>query len=244
MNVGVYQGAAALDSLQRWQEIISQNIAASSVPGYKKTELSFEGVNYGTIQDREGAKYHTQAAVMPMGTAKTAFTNGVLSQTGVPTDFAIEGKGFFAVNDAEGNTIYTRDGEFSVNSAGQMVNKNGYTVQGSGGAINLSTSGGDLTVDSTGQIFQSNQMIGKLKVVDFADTNSLVKVSGGFQAPAGGATEVATPSVAQGMLEGSNVNGIDEMVKLIQVARAQELNQKSIQAYDDRLSRVIQTFSR
>ena len=244
MNVGLYEGATALGALQRWQAVISQNIASASVPGFKGSETSFQGVDYGTIQDKTGVRSSTQAAIMPNDSTQTSFQPGSVEHTGNPTDFAISGKGFFAVQDTSGQTLYTRNGQFSQDATNQLVTSTGAVVQGVGGPVQLLPNGQDVNVDSGGQIYQGNQLIGRLKVVEFADTSKLSKASGGFVANGAEGTSVATPGIQQGYLEGSNVSTVGEMVKLIQVERAQEANQKSIQAYDDRMGKVISTFTR
>jgi len=242
MNIGVYQGASALESLERWQNLISQNIASSSIPGYKKTDMSFEGVAFGQLQSGRGAA--AQSAIMPVDDTKVSFETGYMSQTGNPTDFAIEGDGFFEVKDSVGNSLYTRDGEFHINTQNQLTTKNGSLVQGVGGAISLIPGGGDIAVDNGGQIYQGTQLVGRLKVVAFDDNSKLEKVNGGFLSGSASPKSAANSKIAQGYLEGSNVSAVDEMVNLIRVSRAQEANQKTITAYDERLGRVIQTFTR
>lgn len=231
-------------ALERWQDVLSQNIAAATVPGYKKSELSITGVEFGAIQDKANSKAGSSPAVMPIGSQQVSFLQGDMKRTNNPTDFAVGGKGFFAVREADGALRYTRNGEFMVNSQNQLVTGSGEPVQGGGGAITLLPGGQELSVDPSGKIYQGNQLIGNLSVFDFADPSKLTKVSGGFRADAGSQPiNVAHPNIAQGYLEGSNVSAIDEMVKLIQVTRAQEANQKVITSHDQRLARVIQTFN-
>jgi flagellar basal body rod protein FlgG len=244
MNVGIYQGASAIDSLERWQAVISQNIASASVPGYKKTELSIQGLDYGTIQDRANGRGSSQPAVMPADKLSVSFANGEMKRTGNPTDVAIGGKGFFELQQDDGSSLYTRSGEFSINTKGQLTSSTGQIVQGSGGPITLQPNGESVSIDATGQVFQGTQLAGKLKIVEFADNSKLQKVSGGFMAGSGESpTPVTNPNTLQGYLEGSNVSAIDEMVRLIEVSHAQEANQKVISSYDSRLGRVIQTFT-
>lgn len=244
MDVGIYQGAMALSTLERWQDVLSQNIAAATVNGYKKSEVNVQGMAFGAIQDSANSKAASAAAIMPMSGEKVSFLPGEMKRTGNPTDFAIGGNGFFAVRQSDGALRYTRNGEFSVNAQNQLVTASGEPVQGAGGPISLLPGGQEMSVDASGKIYQNNQLVGTLAVYDFADPSKLSKVSGGFKAEAGTqATQVSFPNIAQGHVEGSNVSAIDEMVKLIQVTRAQEANQKIITAHDQRLSRVIQTFN-
>lgn len=243
MDVGIYQGATAMSALERWQDVLSQNIAAATVPGFKKTEVSINGIDFGVLQDKANSSAR-QAAVMPSGVQKVSFLTGDMRRTDNPTDFSIGGNGFFSVREGDGTVRYTRNGEFTINSQNQLVTGTGEPVIGTGGPITVLPTGESLSVDPSGKIYQGNQLVGALSVVDFADNTKLVKVSGGFHAGEGAqATPVAYPNISQGYLEGSNVSAIDEMVKLIQVSRAQEANQKVIAAHDNRLARVIQTFN-
>src|ERR1039458_5284838 len=138
VNVSLYQAGAALNANSRWQEIISENLASSSVPGYKKQQLSMEAVQAGLMPvGGFSAGNSPQMFVMPKATASTNFTGGEMKATGLPTDVAIEGKAFFEVQLPGGTTGYTRDGEFQVNSQGGLTTKEGYPVMGSGGPITL-----------------------------------------------------------------------------------------------------------
>jgi flagellar basal body rod protein FlgG len=241
MNVGLYQGAAAIDTLDKWQEVVSQNIAASSVPGFKASEMSVTGLNYGSIQDGISS---AQPAVMPTSTTQTSFLPGSMSRTGNPTDVAVD-KGFFVVQEANGQTRYTRNGQFNVSPNNQLITATGDAVQGVGGAIQLLPNGQPVTINSTGQVYQGHQAIGKLKVVNFDDTSMLTKVSGGFYASDKAEPKLATSSVvSQGYLEDSNVSPVNQMVELIQMSKSQEANQKMIATYNDRLGKAIQTFTR
>lgn len=245
MNVGIYQGASAISALEQWQTAISQNIASAAVPGFKETQFSLEGLDFGKIEERAGGRGSSQSAVMPTEKSNISFAAGSFQRTGNPTDVAIGGDGFFVVQDASGRLRYTRNGGFSSDANNQLVTASGETVQGVGGTISLLPGGGDVAISSDGQIRQNGQLVGKLKVVDFDDKSALTKVSGGFVCVNDGkAKTIDNPNISQGCLEGSNVSTINQMVELIQVTRAQENNLKAIQAFDSRLQKTIQTFTR
>lgn len=244
MNVGIYQGAAAIGAMERWQAAISQNIAAATVPGYKGSDIAISGESFGQIQARIDGKGGSTTASVPVDRNNVSFLPGQMTRTGNPTDVALSGKGFFVVQEADGRLRYTRNGEFGVNTQNQLVSSDGNLVQGTGGTISLLPSGGEISISDSGQIYQGNTPVGKLRVVDFADTGGLTKVSGGFYAAGASVpNNVESSSMTQGYLEGSNVSAIDEMVKLIQATRAQEANQKVITSYDKRLGSAIQTFT-
>ena len=113
----------------RWQDIIAENLAGSSVPGYRQQQLSIEAVKTGLLPATSGAtKNSPQFFVIPKTSTSTSFKTGDIQFTGNKTDVAIEGQGFFKVQLPNGNIALTRDGEFAVNSSGKLVTKEGYTV--------------------------------------------------------------------------------------------------------------------
>ena len=114
MNVSLYQAASALNANERWQEVITENLAASSIPGYKKQDLSFSAVQSGVMQ--KTASGSAPAFSLPRITSATNFQPGELEPTGGKTDVALDGSGFFVVQTPNGTSAYTRDGEFQTNA--------------------------------------------------------------------------------------------------------------------------------
>lgn len=225
----------------QWQEAISENLAAASIPGFKKQDLSFEAVQSGMMSQ---ANPDPQVQfVMPHFSASTNFTPGSLRPTGVSTDVAIEGKGFFSVQMPDGATGYTRDGEFHLNSSGQLTNKQGYPILGDSGPIQIDPNlGGSITISNTGEISQGAEIRGKLKVVDFSQPEKLTAASGGiFMTNNNTAqpSDVPAVSLRQGFLEGSNTTPTTEMASLINVMRGFESNQRLMQIHSDRMSKAI-----
>ena len=121
MNVSLYQAAAAMNANARWQEVISENLASASIPGFKKQDMSFDAVQSGIMSQAvpDGRVQYS----MPRASTATNFSQGQLRETGVQTDVAIDGKGFFEIQMPSGASAYTRYGEFHVNSSGQLVTK-------------------------------------------------------------------------------------------------------------------------
>src|SRR6266536_6031406 len=130
MNVSLYQAAAAMNANSRWQEVIAENLAGSSIPGSRKQDVSFSAVSAGMAPGLAGL--HGGGFVMPMSTATVNFQQGTLRPTTLPTDLAIEGPGFFEVQLPNGSHGFTRDGELQLNAQGQLVTKQGYLVLGDG----------------------------------------------------------------------------------------------------------------
>jgi len=244
MNISLYQAAAALNANSRWQDAIAENLASSSIPGYKRQDYSFSAVQAGLMQgvaaSGAGSAPHFS---LPEGRGRINFAPGQLKPTGVDTDLAIEGPGFFEVQLPNGDTAYTRDGEFQLNAQGQLVTKQGYAVIGDSGTIQLDrNSRGSLNISSEGQISQGNQVRGKLKVVTFGDPQLLAHVGGGYFQPRDQAvqpTDLPEATVKQRFLEAANTSPVTEMVNLLAAMRYYETNQRLVQLNDERMSTAI-----
>ena len=240
MNVGLYQAAAALNATSRWQESIAQNLASSSIPGFKKQELSFGAVAGGLMP--ASAQALTPVS-LPRAVAATNFSPGELRFTGSKNDVALEGTGFFAVQMPDGATAYTRDGEFQVNASGQLVSKQGYPVLGESGPIQLDTANpAPLAVSATGEVSQGADVKGTLKVVSFNNPQLLTPISSGYFVARNPALSPAPATEArfhQGYVEAANTSPTTEMANLITSMRMYEANQRVIQANDDRMGRAI-----
>lgn len=225
----------------RWQEVISQNLASASIPGFKKQDLSFDAVQAG-MMSQANPDPNVQFT-LPRATGVTNFSQGEIRKTDVSTDVAIEGKGFFQVQLPNGTTAFTRDGEFHLNSSGQLTTKQGFPVIGDAGPIQLDTNlGGTLSISDTGEISQGEEVRGKLKIVDFPQPNLLTQISGGYfttNDPNVQPAEALQASLRQGYLEGANVSTVTEMASLIGVMRGFEANQRMMQIHNDRMGRAI-----
>ena len=233
MNVSLCQAAAALNANARLQEIISDNLASGSVPGFKKQEISFSAVAAAT----------TPQVLMPSARTSTDFQQGQIRPTGVPTDVAIEGNAFFEVQGPGGATLYTRDGEFKIDSTGQLVTKQGYAVLSDGGAIQFDMNKPEpITISADGTVSQGSELKGQLKLTSFENPRLLTPVGSNYFSatdPNAISSTATNASVRQGFLEGSNSSPVVEMAQLISAMRQYEANQRVIQAQDDRMGRAI-----
>jgi len=180
-----------------------------------------------------------------------AFTQGNLTQTGNVYDIAIKGQGFFQVQMADGTTAYTRDGAFQVSADGQLVTNNGDPVQP---AITIPATAQSVTVagDGTVSVALPGQaqavVVGQLELANFVNPAGLAPRGQNLfvETAASGTANVGAPgtdglgAVQQGMIEGSNVNVVEELVTMIATQRAYELNSKAIQTSDQMLQRLSQ----
>jgi flagellar basal body rod protein FlgG len=242
MITGIYQGAAAMNALERWQTAITGNLASGSVAGYKKDETSFSSALAGSTRLQPGDLSAEFQQYAPKATTRISDGQGAIRQTGKDTDLAIQGSGFFQVRTPEGQA-YSRNGEFHVDSTGKLVNGQGLDVQSDAGPIQLDPKLGPVTINRTGQVSQGTTVLGKLLVMDLSKSGELQRSGSGLYVPADGSTppRVENPEVMQGYIEESNVVPLQEMVNLIAVSRAYEVSQKLITSIDRTTGAAIET---
>jgi flagellar basal body rod protein FlgG len=229
---------------EKWQEAISQNISEGTLPGFKKTEVSFaslDGSNSTADSDSVGSE--VMRGSMPSATPSISFAQGQLSHTGNDLDFAIQGNGFFQVQQPNGQMAYTRDGEFHLSTDKTLVTSSGLPVQGDSGPITFKSGSGPIAINSEGTITQADQPIGKLAAYDFSDPSTLRRVGDGLFATGDSGAAPAKmehAKILNSYLEGSNVTPMNEMVSLVSVSRAYEASQKVVQTADDNQDKAIQ----
>lgn len=241
MLEGVYTNAASIAALERWQETISQNLASSKVAGFKKAQFAIES------DDRLKTEYEPEAVMnarhnghVPTRTTQINFAPGEIQQTGKETDFAVEGDGFFRVEDEQGNFLYTRDGEFHFNTDGTLVTKDGLVVLADAGPVTIEPDQGPFAVSRDGTITQGDNQLGQFPLYEFEDPTVLSRVEGGyFEGPEDAAELVEDVGIVQGAIEGSNVAPMAELVSLIMVTRAYEAAQRAMRSHDDIISKAI-----
>ena len=244
MNIGLYQGASSLAALERWQEMVSRNIGAASVPGFKKSEMSFEAVLGGLQRTGTNGSFGKDINdSMPRQSTQISMIQGELHSTGNELDFAIQGTGFFQIQKPDGQTGYTRDGQFRLSPERTIVTSQGYPVMGDGGPITLRPGGGRVSINEEGTIVQGDTQVGKLAVYDFADPSKLQRLGDGLLGPTDPgvqATTVERPLILGGSLESSNVSPLREMISLVTISRAYEANQRLILASNETSEKAIQ----
>ncbi|MDD4835328.1 MAG: flagellar basal-body rod protein FlgG [Lutispora sp.] len=236
---------------------ISNNLANVNTIGYKKSRAEFKDLLYETLEketmrDGEGKPVSVQVGHGVRAAAiNKFFTTGNLEQTSNPYDLAIDGKGFFKVMGPNGEELYTKDGSFKLSiedDASRLVTSDGYFVMGSGGEIDLGADVKQVIIDEAGNIVVKRgddtlEEIDRLIITTFANPAGLESIGSNFYQKTGASGEPVDVdddgsggSILQGFLEYSNVQIVEEMVKLIQAQRAYEINSKSIQTADEMLS--------
>ncbi|HJV79590.1 flagellar basal-body rod protein FlgG [Noviherbaspirillum sp.] len=248
-----------LDAQQTQMDVIANNLANVNTAGFKRSRAVFEDLLYQTV--RQPGAQSSQQTQLPTGlqigtgvrpvSAERVFTQGNLQQTNNEKDLAIQGVGFFQVLMPDGTTAYTRDGSFSIDNQGQLVTASGYVVQPAvtvpANAITMSI-GRDGTISVTQPGVNAPVQIGAIQLATFVNPAGLeAKGENLFmETSASGSPNTNTPgsngagTLAQGYVETSNVNVVEELVSMIQTQRAYEINSKAIQTSDQMLQRLSQ----
>jgi flagellar basal-body rod protein FlgG len=239
-----------MEAQQMNLDVIANNLANVNTAGFKKSSIQFAEMMYDT--DKTPGASTTDSSTTPTGAqvgygskavaTERNFTQGNLQQTGNTFDVAIQGQGFYKVTLPDGTNAYTRDGSFLVNSDGQLVTNQGYQVTGVGQipatATNISI-GSDGTISAT--VNNAVVKISPITISNFPNPEGLNSLGGNLYpetAASGNAVDGQTPgqngmgTLAQGYVETSNVQVVEEMVNMIQAQRAYEINSKAIQTAD------------
>ena len=170
----------------------------------------------------------------------TDHRRGPINSTGRDTDMALMGRGFYAVESDNGE-MYTRAGSFTLDSKKQLITPDGLPVLGEGGPIKLE--GETFSITNEGVVIVDGAPLTRLKVVTFDDPTRLEHLGNNLlRAPEDMAAKALPPGeivVAQGHLEGSNVNAIDTLVAMISAQRAFEIQQKTLTTEDEMLSKTV-----
>ncbi len=235
---GFYAAVSGGMAQEKRLEILTNNLANINTDGYKKDVLSFRSF----LNDAQSARGETD--LVGIADFRTDFSQGRTVKTGNTFDLALSGNGFFEVDTPRG-VRYTRQGDFTLNAANQLVTANGDPVSGSGGPLVID--GAHVTIGTDGEVTVDESPLGQVKVVSFTDTSKLEKAGAGLFINKGGAgnlTQDLNVSVQQGFVEKSNVNMVEEMLQLIEVSRSYESYQKVIQSMDDASKRITTELGR
>jgi flagellar basal-body rod protein FlgF len=219
-----------LSASERRLENVSSNVSNISTPGFKR-QISFEEV----LNDRD------DGSGQPSVEHRADLSQGQLSKTGGPLDLAIGGEGFFRLR-AGDQTLYSRQGQFSLAADGSVVTRQGYVLQQAGGGdLVLERAGVEILEDGT--VLDGSRPIARIGVYAAADPAALHALGGSiFTAGDDAMEEAPGAAVRQGMVEASNVVLGDEMVAMMTTVRQAEGGARLVQIYDDLLGRAITTF--
>jgi flagellar basal-body rod protein FlgG len=253
----LYTAASGMSAQQANLDTVSNNLSNSGTAGFKGRRLQFEDMIYqNMITPGAAQSQQTVSAGLQIGlgtkslSSEVIMTQGEFNQTGNQYDLAISGQGFFQVQMPNGTIGYTRNGNFSLNNAGQVVDANGdqllpaLTIPSNATSVTISQYG-VVTAILPGQTAATQ--LGQIQLATFPNPGGLMSMGGNLLQPTsasgnaitdnpGGATGIGT--LQQGYLENSNVDVVAEFVNMILAQRAYESNSKVIHVADDMYSQI------
>ena len=235
-------GLSRQATLARQLDVIANNLANVRTSGYKSESMMFEEFLMPTarVDDMTGQDQNL-SYVIDSGLARD-FTTGMFETTGNELDVALEGEGWMVVETPAGER-YTRNGEFSLNSEGELVNSSGHRVLGDGGPIVFTSEDTSIVIAADGIISSSSGEKGKLRIVEFEIMSSLSKEGENLYSSSTEPTAAQFPRVAQGMIERSNVQPVLETARMIEVTRAYVSNAKMMEKLEELRRTSLQTLA-
>ena len=221
--------------------VISNNMTNVSTPGYR-----MDRIMQSTFREEMIYRYD-KGGKTPVGTVSwvntadervTDYTEGGIRETGNALDVGLTGNGFFVIDTGEG-PVYTRDGSFNLDNEGYLTMPGIGRVQGTNGAIRLTTD--KVTIDKQGNITSEdgNQFFGTLQIVDFADYGQLTKISGSVFRAQGAPQAAQGAAVNQKFLEDSNVSMAEEMTRMISSQRILQSSAQLLKIYDQLEAKMV-----
>jgi flagellar basal-body rod protein FlgF/flagellar basal-body rod protein FlgG len=237
MDSGFYAACTALMARSQTLDLVANNLANVSTPGYRAQHDSFSSL----LATAAGAPLSgLNLAVNDysvLGDSQLDLSQGTLERTGNELDLGIQGRGWFSVQTPDGE-LFTRDGNFHVSPKGELVTSAGDKVLGSDNRP-IPIVGAPVSVGPDGTISVNGALAGQLKLVDFPVGTPLESVGKTYySAPDKTAVPATQASVQQGMLEGSNVNPVASSVELITVQRYAELIQRALSMFHTDMNQV------
>jgi len=242
METSTYIALSRQGGLRRQMDIVAHNIANMNTAGFKGEDMMF--VEH-LVKSRGGEKLLGNKLAYARDIATLInFSEGPMEKTGNPLDLAITGDGYFVVRTPQGER-YTRNGRLKLDEGGQLVNQAGQPVLSSAGQpFILAPEDTEITVSRDGSISTNNGKLGKLKLVRFENPQQLKRSAGSLYASESPPIDVAQPSITQGMLEGSNVQPIFEMAKMIDIHRTYDNVRSFLEREDERMRNMIREMAR
>ena len=230
----IYTAMTGANHILNQQSTVSNNLANVNTPGFRASIDAFRSVPI------QGEGLPTRTFVVD-STVAADFTPGVIQQTGRALDVALDGKGWIAVQDANGNEAYTRNGSLQMSPNGVLQTRSGLTVLGDAGPISIPpdtsvTIAKDGTLSTVPTTNQKNGVIavGRLKLTNPPEDQMVRGEDGLFRTRDGNPAEAdVNVTVVSGSLEGSNVNTVEAMVNMISLARQFDTHMKLLQTANE-----------
>lgn len=236
-NAG-YTSLARQSGLLREMQLVANNIANISTGGFRKEGLLF-AEHVHAMEAGEPSLSMASAVVRT-----TDSSQGPLTQTGAMFDLAIEGDGFFLLETSEGNQL-TRAGSFTPNAEGELVSPDGHRLLDNGAApVFVPPDGGAISISPDGTVSANGRPIAQIGLFQPVVPEDISRRDGVRFAAPSGVEPVENGVILQGFVEGSNVNPVLEIARMIEVQHAYELGQKLLDQEDARIRSVLQALGR
>lgn len=238
MDNAIYTAISRQSALRTELDVIANNVANAATTGFRRESAIFsEFIKQDPLSE-------DSLAMTRIGAHHTDLSQGALRQTGGPFDFAIEGEGYFQILH-KGAPHLTRAGHFTPNAEGQLVTPDGDLLLDQGGAaIQIPQGAEDIKLARDGTLSVDGQPLAQVGLVVPEEPTDMTRVGQNLFAVQGGQLPVDGPQVHQGALEGSNVNPVREIARLIEVQRRYEAGQSFLDREDNRIKTLIQTLGR
>lgn len=223
--------------LMNEMRLVANNIANANTTGYRQQGLVFSEF----VRDMPG---NPSLSMSRAEARNTSLQQGLLTETGGQFDFAIEGDGFFMVETPSGNRL-TRAGAFSPSAEGDLVTMDGHRVLDVNGApVFIPPDAASIDVGGDGTLSIEGQLLGQIGVYHVADPKTLVREGSTQFRADGDVAPVDNPVVLHRFLEGSNVNAIGQVTRLVEIQRAYELGQSFLETEDQRVREALKALLR
>lgn len=237
MEAAGYATLTRQTGLMREMQIIANNIANAATTGYRAEGMIFSEF----VARAEGAPSLSMARG---NTPMTSQIQGPLEATGGPFDFAVEGEGFFLIETPEGERL-TRAGTFALSGAGDLVTMDGFRVLDAGGApVFIPPDAGRPGLGDDGTLSVDGRPLTQLGLFRPVEGAALIRAGGNLFESEGGVEPVPDGKILQGFREGSNVEPLGEVARMVEVQRAYEMGQSFLEAEHERVRRALDTFTR
>ena len=240
MDSGYYAACAGLKARTQALEMVANNLANLNTTGYRAHDASFQSLLAGNAASSVNPLNRAINDFGVLSGSRLDLKAGNLESTGNALDLAIEGNGFFAVQ-GRGEVYYTRNGNFRVSSAGQLITSEGDPVLGEQGPISVPS--GQVAIGADGTLSVDGAVAGKLRLAAFAPGTSLTAVGHSYYAAGQAALSAPEPGTAvrEGMLESSNVNAVATSISLIAVQRQAEMMQRALGTFYSEFNHIAAT---
>lgn len=227
-------------ALRRQMDVVANNLANMNTNAFKAEEMMFTD----HVVSSGGPGFGEPIAFVRDVATVRDHSQGRTEATGNPLDVAIQGDGFFTIEDPAGGELYSRNGRFQLDDTGRLVTADGAAVlTRAGSPLYFTEADTDIAIARDGTVSSENGELGQLRIVAFARPEALQPMGGGLYAADTPGQEVARPHIEQGMLERSNVEPILEMERMIRVQRAYESVRNLIRNEDERIKQMLQVYA-